>query len=142
MSTRSKPVPVPDALSEPFWEAAKRHVLLIQRCAECRRYQHPPSFICLSCPSDSLGYEEVSGKAIIQSFTVILESPVVGFEPGVPIIHMAGELAEQSGLLMNANLVGADPTSVEIGMEVTVVWEDLRNGFVLPNFALTSGVTK
>ena len=42
MTTVSRPVPVPDESSTPFWEAAARHVLTLARCARCGAFTHPP----------------------------------------------------------------------------------------------------
>src|SRR5262249_27512188 len=39
---RLKPMPVPDQISQPFWEAAKARQLAVQRCQTCHYYNHPP----------------------------------------------------------------------------------------------------
>ena len=35
---------VPDALTQPFWDAANEGRLVIQHCHACNRLQHPPAF--------------------------------------------------------------------------------------------------
>ena len=42
MSDYSKPLPRPTATSRPFWEAAKRHELMLQRCGGCQAFN--PAF--------------------------------------------------------------------------------------------------
>jgi len=38
----TRPIPVPNEWTKPFWEAAKRRVLALQRCQACKHFQHPP----------------------------------------------------------------------------------------------------
>jgi uncharacterized OB-fold protein len=45
------PLSVADDLTKAFWEGVKQGKLLVQRCAECRRYQFPPHLSCESCSS-------------------------------------------------------------------------------------------
>jgi hypothetical protein len=37
-----KIIPVPDALSKPFWDAVNDKRLVLQDCAACDRLQYPP----------------------------------------------------------------------------------------------------
>ena len=37
----TRPIPVPDQWTQPFWDAAKRGVLELQRCQSCGHFQHP-----------------------------------------------------------------------------------------------------
>jgi uncharacterized OB-fold protein len=52
----------------------------------------------------------------------------------VPYVLAIIELDE--GVRMTANLVGIEPDNVSIGMPVTVTFEELAAGFVLPQFRL------
>ena len=38
-----KLIPVPDTLSQPFWDAVNQRRLVLQHCAQCDRLQYPPS---------------------------------------------------------------------------------------------------
>ena len=38
MSAPTRPVPVPDAVSAPYWEAAAAHVLTVPRCSRCHAF--------------------------------------------------------------------------------------------------------
>ena len=46
------------------------------------------------------------------------------------------ELNEQAGLILQANLIGVDPSDVQIGQPAEVVWEEMRDGIVLPQIQL------
>jgi uncharacterized OB-fold protein len=61
MSTYAKPLPKPSPISRPFWEAAKRHELLLQRCEKCRRFIYYPRPLCPNCMSDKLEWQRCSG---------------------------------------------------------------------------------
>ena len=37
-----KVIPIPDALSKPFWDAVNEQRLVLQHCAACSKLQYPP----------------------------------------------------------------------------------------------------
>ena len=58
-----RPIPVPDEVSKPFWDACNEQRLIIQNCKSCDRMQYPPEKLCSSCgSSEDLDWVEVSGK--------------------------------------------------------------------------------
>lgn len=131
-----RPRPVPDELSQPFWDGVSTHKLVIQRCRSCMNYVHPPYPECTRCRSSDLTFEPVSGRGTIYE-RVIVESPVVtGFEDDVPYAFLLVELAEQEELLVAGNLVDAGPYEGRIGRPVEVVFRQDYDGFTLPLFRL------
>jgi hypothetical protein len=58
-ATSKKPVPLPDELSRPFWDAAKERRLVIQRCSSCGHYNHPPRRFCDACLAQDLRFEPI-----------------------------------------------------------------------------------
>ena len=46
-----KPLPTPSAVSRPFWEAAKEHRLVFQRCRLCGTRVFYPRDICPGPPT-------------------------------------------------------------------------------------------
>jgi len=133
----TRPIPFPDDVTEGFWASIRAHELSIQQCADCSRFNHAPSLTCPACGSENLGYEPVSGRGTVHSYTVLEDPPGPGFAPLVPLVVVIVELSEQSGLLMVANLLGTDPTEVRIGAEVEVTFEDIGEDCVLPQFRTT-----
>ena len=77
---RPKPLPAVDDLTQPFWDAAKRHELMLQRCKDCSYFNHPPRLACDACQSQQLDFEHVSGRGSIYSFTVMHQPNIAGFE--------------------------------------------------------------
>jgi uncharacterized OB-fold protein len=136
-----KPVPVPDELSRPFWDAAKERRLVIQRCGSCGYYNHPPRRFCDACLAQELRFEPVSGRGVVYTFTVMHQRDVAGFEDDAPFINLVVELAEQPQLLMVSNLPFADRAKVSIGAAVEVAFEDRGEGVVVPQFRLAEDHT-
>lgn len=134
--TRLKPVPSPDEITQPFWEAVKERRLVLQRCATCNYYNHPPRTVCDACLSQELRFEPVSGRGRIHTFTVMHQRDVPGFESEAPFINIVVELEEQPMLLMVSNLPMADRDRVRIDAPVIVEFEDRGNGGIVPQFRI------
>jgi uncharacterized OB-fold protein len=133
-ATSNKPVPVPDELSRPFWDAAKERRLMIQRCDSCGYYNHPPRRFCDACLGQDLQFERVSGRGTVYTYTVMHQRDVAGFEEDAPFINIVVELVEQPNLLMVSNLPIADRAKVGIGAAVHVEFEYRADGVVVPQF--------
>lgn len=134
---RPKPMPVMDEVSAPFWHAAREHRLMIQRCADCSYYNHPPRPFCDACLSQRLEFQAVSGRGSIYSFTVMRQRDVAGFEHEAPFINIVVELVEQPLLLMVASLPIGERDRVRVGAPVEVCFEDRGDDLVVPQFRVT-----
>ena len=131
-----KPLPTPDELSQPFWEAAKQHKLVVQRCQECSYFNHPPRLACDACQSQQLQFEPVSGQGTIYTFTVMHQPNIAGFEDQIPYVNILVELEEQPLLFMVSNLPDSEKDKVRIGGRVEVYFEDVNDEITLPQFRL------
>ena len=129
-----RPLPAVDDLSRPFWEAAQRRQLVVQRCRECRYFHHPPRTVCDACQSQQLAFEPVSGKGSIYSFSVMHQKNIAGFEEQIPYLNILVELDEQPRLFMVANLPGSERDKVKIGGRVEVYFEQIDKEIALPQF--------
>src|SRR5712692_11706448 len=134
VNSPQRPLPAPDPLTRPFWEAAAAGELHIQRCAECGYYNHPPQPICDRCAGGALHFEPVSGRGSIYSFTINYQRNVAGFQDVVPYINLVVELEEQPRLLLVSDVLGPRPDWVAIGHPVRVAFEPLSNGMAPPQF--------
>src|SRR3954454_19681896 len=93
------PLPAASAETLPWWEAAREHRLVAQRCSACGQLRHPPGPICPSCGSTESEWQELSGHGEVYTFTVVHQQ----FVPAdVPYVVIAVELAE--GVRMVSNL--------------------------------------
>jgi len=127
-----KPVPVPDHVTGRFWEAAKQHRLLIQRCGDCGTNQFLPQSCCRTCLSENIDWIETGGKGHVYAYTVIYRPPTLTFEDDVPYTVALVELEE--GVRLMSNIVEIEPEEVRVGMPVEVVFDDISPIISLPKF--------
>ncbi len=136
MTAGTRPLPVPDERSAPFWEAAAEHVLVVARCARCGALSHPPDIVCPHCGSadPAFAFTPVDGAGTIRSWTVMRQSFLAGFE--VPFVLVDVELAAQRELRLIGRLVDGPDAVLKIGAPVSVVFEDVAPGVSVPAFTL------
>lgn len=130
MSTPARPLPEITPAMAPFFEAARRHELVAQRCSGCGTYRFPAREICSHCLSRVAAWVPVSGRGAVFSRAIMHQSYHPGLE--TPYAVVVVELEEGARLL--SNIVGCPPASVRIGMPVEVVFEDLTPTVTLPKF--------
>jgi uncharacterized OB-fold protein len=128
--TRPLPRITPD--NRPFWEAARRHQLVLQRCQECRRFRYPPAAVCPDCLSGQSEWTPVSGRGRITTFVVFHKAWFPSFADDLPYNVIQVELDE--GPRLTANLVGAPNAEIRVGMEVDVFFDDVTPDITLPRF--------
>lgn len=128
-SLRRLPLVEPDTAF--FWKAGVEGVLLINRCDNCGRFQHPPLPRCPSCAAEHVTPAPVSGRARVASFTINTQRWNAEME--VPFVFAAVELIEQTELYIFTNIVRCDVSEVRIGMSVVVSFEQHGDVF-LPLF--------
>lgn len=131
-----RPRPVPDELTQPFWDAAQESRLAIQRCGGCEVFHHPPVRQCPRCDSNELRYEAVSGKGVVYTHIVIHDTRITSLEPVVPFVVGFVDLVEQPGLRLTCNFTGTDVGEIRIGRGATVTFLPLDDGMALPDFVL------
>jgi uncharacterized protein len=114
-----------------FWfEGAKEHKLLIQRCSNCGVLRHPPRPVCPKCQSYEWDTVEASGRGTVYSYVVNHYPQVPAFD--YPLVVGLIELDEGTRLV--ANVVGVEPDEVKIGAPVEVEWQDHDPDLTLPAF--------
>jgi uncharacterized OB-fold protein len=133
MTEYKKPIPAITPDMRPFFEAAKRHELVVQRCTQCGTHRFPAREICSNCLSREVQWVPVSGAGEVFSYNVMHQVYHPGFADAVPYAVVVVKLAE--GVKMTANLVGVAPQAIRIGTPVRVVFEDITDEVTLPKFA-------
>ena len=135
-TTVTRPIPVPNEWTKPFWDAAKAGELKLQRCQACRRFQHPPYPTCVNCMSIELAFEPVRGEGAIYAYTVMYHAGDRRVASAIPYASIIVELDEAPGALMAGNLLEAPYTEAKVGRRVEVVFEPLNDDIALPQFRL------
>lgn len=132
MTGTRRNTPRPTVETAPFWEGCRAGRLLIQRCADCGHRQFYPRLVCSSCTSRRLEWEAASGRATVESFTVVRQAISPAYAADVPYVLAIVRLAE--GPTMMTNIVGCDPADVSVGMDLLVAFEPLDADITLPKF--------
>jgi uncharacterized protein len=103
-----------------FWTGGATGQLLIQRCASCGRWVHPPDDRCAACGGE-LRPEPVSGRGTVFTFTVNMHQ----FHPDVPPPNLIAivQLIEQDDLRIPTDIVGCEPADLRGGLPVRVLFE-------------------
>jgi uncharacterized OB-fold protein len=128
-----KPFVAPNETTRFFWDGAREHKLLIQRCDECGFYIHWPRPLCPRCHSAKLTPTPLSGRGTVFTFTIVHHVFHPSFAEEVPYSLALVELEEQQGLRVLANIVDCPNDALRIGMPVEVTFEDREEGTV-PQF--------
>jgi uncharacterized OB-fold protein len=128
----NKPLPAPTFDSKPYWEYCKQHELRFQKCSQCGKYRNPATILCADCHSMEYTWEKVSGKGKVYSFIVYQRVYHPGFAQDVPYNVSLIELEE--GIRMLSNVTDIANDKIEIGMPVSVYFQDIDEEFALPKF--------
>lgn len=132
MSHSQRPLPRITPDNRPFWEAARRHELRLQRCGECGRFWYPPGPVCPDCLSEHFEWSQVSGRGIISSWVVFHKAYFPAFAAEIPYAVVQVELEEGPRLI--SSLVGISREEIRIGIPVEVVFDDVTPELSLPRF--------
>src|SRR5437899_3296506 len=132
----TRPIPVPNEWTKPFWDAAKRGVLELQRCQSCGHFQHPPYATCTQCVATDLRFEAVRGAGTIYAYTIMYHTGDKRFASALPYASIIVELDDAPGALLAGNLLEAEYTEAKVGRRVEVVFEQLSDDITLPQFRL------
>ncbi|MBX7160717.1 MAG: OB-fold domain-containing protein [Acidimicrobiia bacterium] len=122
-------VPEPDQVSAPFWDACRRHELVVQTCTACGRARYHPRPMCPHCGSMEHTWEPASGDAVLYSWVVAHRPVLPALADRVPLPIVLVELPE--GVRMVGNLAG-DAGELVIGMPMRVAWVDVTGTCALP----------
>jgi uncharacterized OB-fold protein len=133
--TASGVAPLPDELSEAYWDAAAEGRLLIQRCLSCGQYQFYPRRHCAHCFGPDPVWHRACGRGRVHTYTVVRQTPNAEFRADCPYVLAIIELDE--GPRLTGRIVGASPGEVACDASVQVVFSAGPQNLMLPNFSLT-----
>jgi len=136
MAAYAKPIPAITPEMRPFYAAAKRHELCVQRCRACGAHRFPARAICSDCLSTDAAWVPVSGRGEVFSFNVMHQVYHPGFASEVPYAVVLVELEDGGRLL--SNLVDCPLEHLRIGLPVEVTFERRSDEIYLPQFRRVS----
>jgi uncharacterized OB-fold protein len=136
VSDYKKPLPEIDEDSKPFWDAARRHEIVLHQCRVCGRFaplQYPLGGTgCLEHGDANMEWVRVSGKGTLFSFVVFHQTIDPAFKDDLPYNVAMVELEE--GPLLISNVIDCNNEDLTIGMPLEVVFEDITEEESLPKF--------
>jgi uncharacterized OB-fold protein len=128
----TKPIPRPDAHSQPFFDGSLRGELMLQRCGACSRWMWPVRARCIECFSDDLAWTAARGTGTLYSYTLVHQVFHPGFASEVPYNVAMVDLDE--GVRMVTNIVGLPDEELRVGMPLVVEFERISDELALPKF--------
>lgn len=138
MSTAAtKPVPVPDEISAPFFDGAREGRLMLQHCTACRAWSFPVRERCPNCFAASLEWRQASGHGSLYTYTVMHQVMNPGFASSVP--YNVAQIDLEEGVRMTSNVIGIGNEALRVGMRLEAVFEDVGDGVRLPKFRPVTG---
>lgn len=121
MMATARPLPdVNDAVSAPFWAAAREERLAVQQCGQCSALRWQPAPICPECWTPGGAWVDLSGSGTVWSYAVYHRAMNPGFGDMVPYTVAMIELDEGIGMI---GMMLTNTPDLQIGDPVRVVFE-------------------
>lgn len=111
-------------LDKEYWDATKRHELVVQCCNECGQFQWGPEWICHNCRSFDLGWKKVSGRGRLHSWIRTWNPVHPALKEACPYIVAVVQLSDAGNVRMVGNLLGDPAQNPPFDAEVEAVFED------------------
>jgi hypothetical protein len=130
--TPTKPIPIPDDLSSPFFDGARDGRLMLQHCTSCQRWSFPVRERCPHCFASALEWRAASGTGTLYTFTIMHQVMNPGFASSVP--YNVAQIDLDEGVRMVSNVIGIGNDALRIGQRLEVVFEEAGEAVCLPKF--------
>ena len=133
----SKPIPIPDEITAPFYDGARAGRLMLQHCTACDRWSFPVRERCPHCFANKLEWRAASGRGTLYTFAIMHQVMNPGFAGAVP--YNVSQIDLEEGVRMISNVVGVANDALKIGMKLEAVFEDVGDGVSVPKFRPVAG---
>ena len=127
----SKQPPAVTMSNQAFWEAAKRHELVVYGCLNCGALYSQVTE-CFACDSPRMDWVKVSGKGRVFTFCVFRQAFHPAWKDDIPYNVAYVKLDE--GPLLISNIADCSDDDIRVGMPVRVVFDDITDDITLPKF--------
>lgn len=130
--TEGHPRPVPDAVSAPFYQAARRGELRFQRCGDCGCFRHYPRPTCPQCLSRRFSWERSSGRGAVYAWTIVRGPTLPAFAGKVP--YNVVDVLLEEGVHFVSEVLDCPPEEIRAGMPVAATFVELDDEITLVKF--------
>jgi len=124
--------PVPDDVTQPWWDATRAGDLLLQRCVDCSHIQHYPREVCTACGSSRSQWVQSAGLGAIDSFTVVHRAP----HPDLEVPYVIARVRLDEGPVLLTRIVDAEEAQLRCDAPVQLDWVDIPDGYRMPVFRI------
>ena len=124
------PLPAPGGPNAPFWEAARRGELCIQRCLDCGAHRFPAGRWCPACRGERTEWARASGRGTVESFCVFHKP----YFPGLGVPYNVAVVTLEEGARLFTNVVGVPDRRIEVGMAVEAAFDAVTPEVTLVRF--------
>ena len=130
--TRGLPLPAPDVDTAPFYEAARRGELRLQRCTDCERFRHYPRPTCPHCLSRRFEWVRASGRGSVYTWTIVRGPTLPAFEEKLP--YNVVDVLMDVGVHFVSEVLDCPPEEIHAGMAVEAVFVPVSEDITLVKF--------
>lgn len=116
MSVPRNDLPTIEDESRAFWDALKDGVLSVGHCRACDRNHYYPRPFCPHCWSEDVELVKASGRGTLYTWSVVHMNDLAPFKEWLPYVAAIVDLEE--GVRISTNIVGCDPSTLIVGMDV------------------------
>ena len=134
--TRGMPLPVPTPDTLPFYEAARRGELRLQRCAACGTFRHYPRPTCPRCLSRAFEWARASGRGTVWTWTIVRGPTLPVFEAKLP--YNVVDVLLEEGVHFVSQVLDCPPEALRAGMPVEAVLVPASDEITLVKFRRAS----
>ena len=129
----TKPTPIVDPGSKPFWDGVAEKRLMLKACRACGKPHFYPRELCPHCGSDDLDWIEASGEGEIYSYTICHRPAGPAFADDAPYVIAIVALDEGPRMMTQIN---GSREALAIGRRVKVDYQKVNDDFMLPFFVI------
>jgi uncharacterized OB-fold protein len=127
----------PDVWTQPFWNAAAEHRLVVPCCTTCGTFRLPPSAFCWKCRAQGVDWVEHDGRGAVYSYTVVWHPLLPDVVDSVPYVPAVVELPNTNACRLVGAMTDVRLSDMRVGMDVELVWRDVEAGVAVPTWRPT-----
>ena len=124
----------PDVWTQPVWDAAAQHRLVVPRCTACGTFRLPPSAFCWKCRAQDVDWVEQGGRGTVYSYTVVWHPLLPDVADSVPYAPAVVELPDTNACRLIGAMTDVRSSDLHVGMDVELVWRDVSDGASVPTW--------
>ena len=132
LMTRELPLPQASRDNAPFYEAAHRGELRLQRCTVCGTFRHYPRPACPHCLSRDHTWELSTGRGTVYTWTIVRGPTLPAFEHKLP--YNVVDVLMDEGVHVVSEVLDCAPEEITAGMPVQATFVRASDDITLVKF--------